>query len=305
MRPALPMRLPRSLAWLCIVAGLTAAILADEPRPRKAVKSAKSASAAAKSTVRVHGRLMESAPPAATSPAAAPAAIYSAYHVEFADADSCNAFHADGVWVLTRFDRFLDVIIKKTDDAAHNALDNAAGLVWYDIAMGNVPTPPPVQLASTAEVTRAAPEGIVRGGIGSLTGRGVIVALIDSGIDFRHPDFITQDASGQPVSRVRYLWDTLRLRGPTDKIGAPSPVTLPDGTPLGTIYSRDDLTADLRRATPQIPDIDECGHRHRWRRESPPEPAPPSTTPIAAWRPTQTSSWSASPIKTASWRASI
>ena len=215
MRPALPMRLPRSLAWLSPYCRWLDS--GDSRRraalPRKAVKSAKSASAAAKSDSsrsRPADGISEAArrkplrrPPPRSN-------LFRLSHVEFADADSCNAFHADGVWVLTRFDRFLDVIIKKTDDAAHNALDNAAGLVWYDIAMGNVPTPPPVQLASTAEVTRAAPEGIVRGGIGSLTGRGVIDRRSRSirGSTSAIRISITQDASGQPVSRVQLCCGT-------------------------------------------------------------------------------------------------
>src|SRR5689334_18370428 len=107
-----PRHLLRLSLFFVPLAGL-AAILADEPRPpqqaigqpraidakpRKALRSApQSASAVAKATARVHGRLLESAPPAPAAPGAAPEATYAAYHVEFADADSCSAFHADGV----------------------------------------------------------------------------------------------------------------------------------------------------------------------------------------------------------------
>lgn len=37
----------------------------------------------------------------------------------------------------------------------------------------------------------------------NLSGRGTLVAIIDSGIDYSHPDFITPDGS----TRIEYLWD--------------------------------------------------------------------------------------------------
>lgn len=45
------------------------------------------------------------------------------------------------------------------------------------------------------------------GGVGSgLTGRGVLVAVIDSGIDYFHPDFRNEDGT----TRILYLWDQNR-----------------------------------------------------------------------------------------------
>lgn len=41
------------------------------------------------------------------------------------------------------------------------------------------------------------------GGDSGLTGKGVLVAILDSGIDYAHPTFISEDGK----SRIRFLWD--------------------------------------------------------------------------------------------------
>ena len=62
-----------------------------------------------------------------------------------------------------------------------------------------------------------------------LTGRGVLVAAIDSGIDYEHPDFITE--AGE--SRILYLWD---------QAGTGTP---PEGFSFGSEYTREQLTHRL------------------------------------------------------------
>ena len=56
-----------------------------------------------------------------------------------------------------------------------------------------------------------------------LTGKGTIVAVIDSGFDIFHPDFINNDGT----SRILFLWDQ------SDDSGMP-----PEGYNIGTQYSR-------------------------------------------------------------------
>lgn len=46
-------------------------------------------------------------------------------------------------------------------------------------------------------------EGLVDGIPGGLTGKGVLIGLIDTGLDFNHPDF--QDSTGK--TRVKFIWD--------------------------------------------------------------------------------------------------
>lgn len=79
-----------------------------------------------------------------------------------------------------------------------------------------------------------------------LTGKGVIAAFIDSGIDYTHPDFINTDGS----TRIVRLWDM-------GASGAP-----PSGFKSGHLYSSDELNKALNSANPLsvIPQIDTIGH---------------------------------------------
>lgn len=64
----------------------------------------------------------------------------------------------------------------------------------------------------------------------SLTGNGVLVGFVDSGIDLTHPDF--QDSNGN--SRVLFLWDQTRDEDP------------PDGYLFGTEYNNEQINEALR-----------------------------------------------------------
>jgi subtilisin family serine protease len=102
---------------------------------------------------------------------------------------------------------------------------------------------------------------IVRGGLDGLTGAGVIIVIVDSGIDFRHADFTTVDTSNRPTSRLLYLWDT--TEPPSAKPATcPVPVQYPNGVPIGRIYTRDELTAELgqARSTERVGAQDLNGH---------------------------------------------
>lgn len=63
-----------------------------------------------------------------------------------------------------------------------------------------------------------------------LTGKGVLVAVIDSGVDYMHPDF--RDENGN--SRILYLWDQSRD-------GAP-----PEGYFIGTEYENEQINSFIR-----------------------------------------------------------
>ena len=92
----------------------------------------------------------------------------------------------------------------------------------------------------------------------SQTGKGVVVATIDSGIDFRHPDF-TVPGSGGTRTRIKFL---------LDMTGGPSSwdYTLPGKTAkIGKLYTEADINAALAVAKPaQSSDIvkerDKNGH---------------------------------------------
>lgn len=80
----------------------------------------------------------------------------------------------------------------------------------------------------------------------NLTGKGVIVAIIDSGIDFAHPDFRNEDGS----SRILYLWDQTETGTP------------PAGFIAGAEYSQQQLNEALNSPRPLdvVNSTDRNGH---------------------------------------------
>lgn len=83
----------------------------------------------------------------------------------------------------------------------------------------------------------------------SLTGQGILVGIIDSGIDISHPDFRNEDGS----TRIAGLWDqTLTPAAGTDQ--AP-----PEGYHTGVYFSREDLNAILTSGE-KTPTVDTSGH---------------------------------------------
>jgi subtilisin family serine protease len=184
---------------------------------------------------------------------------YLCLNVAFDSAQSCRDFDVPGTYVLARFDKYLDVFVPADDEKVVDDFFAARGLVWLEIARSSV-LPPPARPAMSEEKSRAIPDKILSGGGFGLTGKGVIVAVIDSGIDFNHPDFITYDQSDRPTSRILYYWDTLSDAYANGDVGSPAPIKYPNGAPIGTIYNQDELTDELRRSRPRILEWDSNGH---------------------------------------------
>lgn len=83
----------------------------------------------------------------------------------------------------------------------------------------------------------------------SLTGQGILVGIIDSGIDISHPDFRNEDGS----TRIAGLWDqTLTPAAGTDQVP-------PEGYYTGVYFSREDLNAILTSGE-KTPTVDTSGH---------------------------------------------
>ncbi|NLB79360.1 MAG: S8 family serine peptidase, partial [Clostridiaceae bacterium] len=82
----------------------------------------------------------------------------------------------------------------------------------------------------------------------SLFGEGVLIAIIDSGIDYSHPDFRNEDGS----TRIEALWDQTIPGNP------------PEGFRIGTLYSREQINEALQTPMPQrldiVPSTDLSGH---------------------------------------------
>lgn len=76
-----------------------------------------------------------------------------------------------------------------------------------------------------------------------LLGEGILVAVIDSGVDYTHPEFLNADGT----TRILYYWDQSIPGSP------------PLGFETGTEYTKEQIDAALRSKTP-LPSRDFSGH---------------------------------------------
>jgi minor extracellular serine protease Vpr len=190
--------------------------------------------------------------------AISPGATSLVLNVEFTSEAARLKFKLAGATVFAAAGPFAEMFVKPTDEVIE-ALVNVPGIRRIEPETPIKLPPPPVLLAGVA--SRGLSEQIVSGGISGLTGKGVIFAILDSGLDFRNADFV--DMNGLlPRSRLLYFWDTLSDAFESKGLGIRPPVDYPNGRPIGTLYTRAQLTADLRMPVKlrQIPSPDENGH---------------------------------------------
>ena len=88
----------------------------------------------------------------------------------------------------------------------------------------------------------------------NLLGDGVLVAIIDSGIDYSHPDFRQEDGT----TRILYLWDQT-IQSTQEGLGPPP------GFVTGTLYTEERINEALAQANPPrrmeiVPSDDLSGH---------------------------------------------
>lgn len=81
----------------------------------------------------------------------------------------------------------------------------------------------------------------------NLRGQGVLIGIVDTGIDYTHEAFIQADGT----SRILSIWDQTIQDGPP-----------PDGFNIGTVYTREQINAALEDNDPfsLVPTRDEDGH---------------------------------------------
>jgi len=184
---------------------------------------------------------------------------YVVVNIEFKSAAARMAFRQPSATVFNATDRFADVFISAAQfERTMDAIAKRPDVIWLETA--GLITAPPKPRPAQVPTTRQAPEQIIRGGLKGLTGQGVVIAIIDSGIDFRNPDFITYDSQGHPTSRLLYLWDTTSTAFDASGRGSKPPISYPNGASIGTLYTREQLTAELRSGSYKIPATDLNGH---------------------------------------------
>jgi minor extracellular serine protease Vpr len=91
-----------------------------------------------------------------------------------------------------------------------------------------------------------------------LTGKGVIVGVIDTGIDWKHEDFIKPDGT----SRILYLWDMTddSFKTSLGKIGTKPPIIEAGKTPgPGTLYTNKQIN-DALQGRDTVNSLDNFGH---------------------------------------------
>lgn len=185
------------------------------------------------------------------------AGVYAVLNLEFESEAAARAY-APGAdsRVFCQFQKWVDVFVPASEEAIVATLD-ARGLVWAEVAETGVQPPPPS--IETGGKSKGIADGIVKGGRAGLTGKNVVIAVVDSGIDFYHPDFVSYDKNGVPTSRILAFWDTT-TGGAGGAVGSAAPVSYPNGASVGRVYSREDLTAELRGGRTRIASWDSNGH---------------------------------------------
>lgn len=188
--------------------------------------------------------------------------------VKFTSAADLEALKKTGATVIARGDGVVYAMLPVTKLASVAGLNSVATIdVFKAMHM-----PSPVKDAEGALISslgrggasRMAPSAAAQALAAhrfqrqTLTGKGVIVGVIDTGIDWRHEDFIRPDGT----SRILAIWDIFdnSYQSSNGSIGSKPPVFLEDSqTFLGTIYTNEQINAAIR-GNATINSFDRFGH---------------------------------------------
>ncbi len=149
-----------------------------------------------------------------------------------------------------------DVVTARGDDAALDALalDGRVRGIFASVRTR------PVMDAVRSSATNAGNAlgtiyGAAASDLANATGAGVVVGIVDTGIDYTHKDFIVDNSGpATSTSRILYLWDqTIATHSAT---GGP----FPSGYGYGVEYTNAQLTAKLQTGAGTINTADTDGH---------------------------------------------
>lgn len=116
------------------------------------------------------------------------------------------------------------------------------------------PNPPQMSVKSNSVIAQSP----ARPFSNELTGKGVIIGVIDTGIDWKHEDFINADGT----SRILYLWDMFdkSFQSSSGKIGSQPPTLAPGHAPgPGTLYTNKQIN-DALKGNGAVNSSDNFGH---------------------------------------------
>ena len=110
----------------------------------------------------------------------------------------------------------------------------------------NIETPKVLSINLRDEIGKSCINSVKSSNQFDLTGKGTLIAIIDSGIDYTHPDFINEDGT----SRILYMWDQT-VNG-----------TPPSGFTGGSEYDNQKINEALKSENPReiVPEEDVVGH---------------------------------------------
>lgn len=146
--------------------------------------------------------------------------------------------HVDGEFGIL-YVNLEDIGTLSLSNVVYRYFPAAFGLMQLETAVSGEPFDPQPLIASGITQVQGPPL--------SLTGQGVILAFLDTGIDYQNPVFQYSDGS----SRILSIWDQTIQEGPS-----------PEGIFYGTEYTRAQINEALASGNPYqvVPSRDENGH---------------------------------------------
>ncbi|UPT72449.1 MAG: S8 family serine peptidase [Elusimicrobiota bacterium] len=143
-----------------------------------------------------------------------------------------------------------DVVTARADDASLDALAADGRVASIEHAVRTRPTLDAVRSsASAAGIPVGTIYGTAASDLANATGAGVVVGIVDSGIDWNHRDFVND---GPVTSRILSIWDQTI----SSHVGG----AFPSGFNYGAEYSNASLTAKLQGGANVINTKDTDGH---------------------------------------------